>query len=162
MKRASLACALAALMLVGAAQAAAQHRHGDRRRAVAGWIVEDKAEDDGGRVVQLRRITGSIHIRYTAAFWRGNDGRIQTTLVERSDCSNGEEIDRHAVLPARALRAMFARTLAECAVTPRGVAAALAGLERAYALALAWSREAEAAPAAEAAAIAAYGAEPRR
>lgn len=156
MVRFPLGCAAAALMLAGAVLAAPPHR-GDRHRAVAGWVVEDRAEDDGGYVVELRRETGDIHIRYTAAFWRGNDGRIQTTLVERSDCGNGEEIGRHVVLEARALRAMFARTLAECAVPPRRIAAVLAGLEPAYALTLAWSRDADAATAAEAAAIAAYG-----
>jgi hypothetical protein len=143
--------------LVGGALAAPPHR-GDRHRAVSGWIVEDRAEDDGGRLVELRRETGGIHIRYSAAFWHGNDGRIQTILVERSDCGNGEEIGRHVVLEARALRAMFTRTLAECAVPPRRIAALLAGLEPAYALTLTWSRAAEAATAAEAAAIAAYGA----
>jgi hypothetical protein len=158
MMRSSFICAAAALALMGGALAA-QHR-GDRQRAVGGWIVEDRAEDDGGRVVELRRVSGTIHIRYTAAFWRGNDGRIQTILVERSDCGNGEEIGRHVVLEARALRAMFARILDECAVTPRHIDTALSGLDRAYALALAWSRDAEAATEAEAAAIAAYGSDP--
>jgi len=155
MVRSSFGCAAAALFLLAGPLAA--RNHGDRQRVVAGWLVEDRAEDDGGRVVALRRDSGEVHIRYTAAFWRGNDGRIQTYMVERSDCGNGEEIGRHVILGARALRAMFAHTLAECAVTPRRAAALLAGLERAYALTLAWSRDAEAATAAEAAAIADYG-----
>ena len=103
----SFICAVVTLALMGGALAA-QHR-GDRQRTVGGWIVEDKAEDDGGRVVELRRVSGTIHIRYTAAFWRGNDGSIQTTMVERSDCGNGEEIGRHVILDARALRAIFSR-----------------------------------------------------
>jgi hypothetical protein len=154
--RSSLGCA-AALILAGSALAAPRHHDENRRHAVAGWIVEDRAEDDGGRVVELRREIGGVHIRYTAAFWHGNDGRIQTTLVERSDCTNGEEIGRHVVLGAPALRAMFAHALSDCAVPPPRVAALLAGLDRAYALTLAWSRDAEAATAAEAARIAAYG-----
>jgi hypothetical protein len=148
--------AFAALALAGAGLATPP-AHGNRHRAVAGWIVEDEAEEDGGRVVELRRETGGIHIRYTSVFWHGNDGRIQSALVERSDCTNGEEIGRHVVPEARALRAIFAQALADCAVPPRRVAALLAGFEPAYALTLAWSHAAAAATAAEAAAIAAYG-----
>jgi hypothetical protein len=154
MMRFSLGCAAAALILAGAALAARAHNDENRRRAVAGWIVEERAEEDGGRVVELRRETGGIHIRYSASFWRGNDGRIQTFLVERSDCTNGDEIGRHVVLRAPALRALLARALAACAVPPRRVAALLGGLEPAYAFTLAWARHAEAATAAEAAATA--------
>jgi hypothetical protein len=154
MTRIPLLSAAVALLLVGTAPAARPHHDDNRRRAVGGWIVEDRAEDDGGRIVELRRETGGIHIRYSAAFWRGNDGRIQTFLVERSDCTNGDEIGRHVVLRAPALRSLLTRALAACAVPPRRVAALLGGLEPAYALTLGWARRAEAATAAEAAAIA--------
>ena len=158
MMRSSLgAAAAAALVLVGAPLAAPESG-GNRRRAVAGWIVEDRAEQDGGRLVELRRDLGAIHLRYSAAFWRGNDGRVQSVLVERSDCTNGEEIGRHEIVTARDLRVLFARALADCAVPPRRIALLLSGLEPASALALRWGAEAEVATAAEAAAIAAYGA----
>jgi hypothetical protein len=143
-----------ALMPAASALAAPPHHGENRLRAVGGWIVEDRAEQDGGRLVELRRETGGIHIRYSAAFWRGNDGRIQSFLVERSDCTNGDEIGRYIVPEARTLRALLAGALNLCAVPPRRIAVVLAGLERAYALTLAWSRDAEAATAAEAAAIA--------
>ena len=110
--------------------------------------------------MRLSRRASGARIRYSAAFWRGNDGRIQAILVERSDCTDGEEIGRHVVLPARAIRAVLTRLLARCAVTRPRIAAALRGFDAAYALALAWSREAEAATAAEAAAIANEGAGP--
>jgi hypothetical protein len=147
----------ASLLLAGAAPPARPDPVPDRHRAVAGWMVERHGEDDGGYVVTLRREAGIIHLRYTAAFWRGNDGRIQSVMVERGDCGNGDEIGRHVVLRARALRAMFARILAECAVPPARIGIVLRGIEPAYALTLAWSRDAEIATAAEAAAIAAYG-----
>lgn len=156
MKRFTLGCAAAALLLTSNVVARPTGVP-DRHRAVAGWMVERHAEDDGGYVVTLRREVGTIHLRYTAAFWRGNDGRIQSIMVERGDCGNGEEIGRHVLLRAQALRALYARILAECAVPPARIAAVLAGIESAYALTLAWSRDAERATAAEAAAIANYG-----
>ena len=107
----------------------------------------------------MRRQADSAHIRFTVAFWRGNDGRIQATLVERSDCTDGEELGRHAVPEPAALRALLAHHLATCAVARERIASALAGFEAAYALLRTWADEAEAATRAEAAAIAAYGAE---
>ena len=151
--------AAAAATLLGAAIAAPPGPAPNRHRTVAGWIVEDRAEQDGGRLVELRRDVGTIHLRYSAAFWRGNDGRVQSWLVERSDCTNGDEIGRHAVLPARALRALLAGGLADCAVPSRRIALLLSGIEPAYALALRWAADAETATAAEAAAIIAYGAQ---
>lgn len=147
--------AAAATLLLAAIQGAGE----DRRRSVEGWLVEDMAEQDGGRMVRMRRQAGGAHIRFSAAFWRGNDGRIQATLVERSDCTDGEEIGRHAVPEPAALRALLAHHLAACAVAPGRIAAALAGFEAAYALLRVWADEAEAATRAEAAAVAAYGAE---
>ncbi len=149
--------ALLLAALIGPAVAAAQPEGGDRRRTVGGWLVEDRAEEDGGRFVQLSRHADGARIRYFAAFWRGNDGRVQGVSVERSDCTNGEEIGRRVIPEAGALRATLAGLLAACAVAPRRIDAALAGFDRAYARALDWAAEAEAATAAEAGAIAAYG-----
>jgi hypothetical protein len=157
MKSVAVGCISASLLMAASPPVARPNEVPDRHRAVAGWMVERHAEDDGGYVVALRREVGTIHLRYTAAFWRGNDGRIQSMMVERGDCGDGDEIGRHVVLRAQALRGMFARILAECAVPPARTRALLAGIEPAYALTLAWSREAERATAAEAAAIASYG-----
>jgi hypothetical protein len=134
-----------------------------RHRAVAGWLVEDIAESDGGQLVRMSRTAQGARMQFVAVFWRGNDGRIQSMLVERSDCTNGEELGRHVVPAAAALRALFAASLADCALPPRRIAEALRGLERAYALAASWADEAEAATAAEVQAIIDYGnsAEPR-
>lgn len=148
------AAAAAALLL-----AASQGDGEDRRRNVEGWLVEDLAEQDGGRLVRMRRQAGSAHIRFSVAFWRGNEGRIQATLVERSDCTDGEELGRHTVPEPAALRALLAHHLGACAVARERVASALTGFEAAYALLRAWADEAEAATRAEAGAIAAYGAE---
>ena len=138
---------------------AGQPAPGDRSRTIEGWLVEDMAEQDGGRLVQLSRSSKGLRIQYSAAFWRGNDGRLQSTLVEVSDCTNGETLDRHAVPDAKAVRALITAHLAECAVPPRQVEAAMRGFEPAYALTQAWARDADAATVAEAAAIAEHGRE---
>ncbi|HEV2815843.1 MAG TPA: hypothetical protein VGW40_01270 [Allosphingosinicella sp.] len=128
----------------------------DRHRTVAGWRVEDVAEQDGGRLVSMRRDALGYHIQFHAAFWRGNDGRIQTTLVEHSDCTNGDELARRPAAAAE-VRALLARHLADCAAAPGRIALLLRGFEPAWRLASAWAAEAEAATAAEAAAIAEHG-----
>jgi hypothetical protein len=115
---------------------------GDRSRTPGGWRVEDVAEQDGGRLVRLSRTAAGLRLQYSAAFWRGNGGRIQSTLVERSDCTAGETLDRNAVPDAGAVRALLAAHLAECAVPPRRIEAVLRGLEPAYRLAQAWARDA--------------------
>jgi len=149
---------LAAALCAGTASAGPQ-AGGDRSRTIGGWRVEDIAEQDGGRLVRLSRASKGLRLQYSAAFWRGNDGRIQSTLVEVSDCTNGETLDRHAVPDPKAVRDLLTAHLAECAVPPRRIEAALRGFEPAYAFALAWARDAEAAAIAEAEAIAEYGRE---
>lgn len=143
----------------GAILAAQPDERTIRQREVAGWLVEDVAESDGGQLIRLTRRAAGARLQFLAAFWRGNDGRIQSMLVERSDCTNGEELGRHAVPEARELRALFAAALADCALPPRRIAAALAGLEPAYALAASWADEAAAATAAEIRAIIDHGRE---
>lgn len=149
---------LAAALCAGTAWAA-EPVQGDRSRTIRGWLVEDRAEPDGGRLVQLSRTTQGLRLQYSAAFWRGNGGRLHSTLVERSDCTAGESLDRNAVPDAKAVRALLTAHLAECAAPSRRIEAALRGLEPAYALAQAWARDADAAIAAEAAAIAEHGRE---
>lgn len=136
---------------------AGQPAQGDRSQAIKGWLVEDIAEQDGGRLVQLSRASKGLRIRYSAAFWRGNGGRIQSTLVEVSDCTNGDTLGRNAVPDAKAIRALLTAHLRECAVPSRRIQAEMRGFEPAYALALAWARDAEAATIAEAQAIAGQG-----
>ena len=150
---------LAAGLVAGMASAGAPAQ-GDRSRTINGWRVEDVAEQDGGRLVRLSRGFKGVRIQYSAAFWRGNDGRIQSTLIEVSDCTNGETLDRHAVADAKTVRALISAHLGDCAVPPRRIEAALRGLEPAYALAQAWARDAEAATSAEAEAMADEGQSP--
>jgi hypothetical protein len=150
----SIQRALLAAMLLLAAVAP----YPDRQRRIAGWLVEDLAEQDGGRLVRMRREARGYSARFQAAFWRGNDGRIQATLVEHSDCTNGDEFARHPAEAAE-VRAQLARHLADCGATPVRIEFLLQGFEPAWLLVSAWAAEAEAATAAEAAAIAGYGRE---
>jgi hypothetical protein len=153
------AALLLAMPAAGASAAARPAQPGDRHRVVQGWQVEDLAEEDGGRLIQLSRAFKGVRMQYSTAFWWGNDGRLQSTLVEVSDCTNGETLDRHIVPDSKAVRALLAAHLIECAVPPRRIEAALRGFEPAFALALAWARDAEAATIAEAEAIAGHGRE---
>jgi hypothetical protein len=153
MRKTSFRTALTGAMLLLAAAAP----YPDRQRRVAGWLVEDVAEQDGGRLIRMRRAASGYRLYFQAAFWRGNDGRIQTVLVEHSDCTNGDELGRHAVPRVEEIRALLARHLADCGAAPARIAAALHGIGPAYGLASAWAADAEAATAAEAAAIADEG-----
>ena len=129
----------------------------DRSRTVRGWLVEDMAEDDGGRVVRMTRTSGSWRLEYYAAFWHGNDGIIRVVTAIGGECGNVEQLDRHRTPTAAELRTLLTGTLTECGAPPAAVRAALHGLEPAYARADAWSAEAAEATAAEAARIADYG-----
>ncbi|HET9640547.1 MAG TPA: hypothetical protein VFP12_15215 [Allosphingosinicella sp.] len=153
-----LASLLLAALAAGTAWAGEPAQR-DRSRTLKGWLVEDSAEQDGGRLVQLSRATQGLRLQYSAVFWRGNGGRIQSTLIERSDCTTGESLDRNIVPDAKAVRALLTAHLAECALPPRRIEAALRGFEPAYALAQAWARDADAATIAEAEAIAEHGRE---
>lgn len=154
MRKASFRTALAAAMVLLLAAAP----YPDRRRTVAGWQIEDTAEQDGGRLVTMRRNAHGYRIRFEAAFWRGNQGRMQTTLVEHSDCTNGDYLDRHAARAAE-VRALLAGHLAGCGAAPARIGPLLRGFESAWRLASAWAADAQAATATEAAAIADYGRE---
>ena len=149
--------ALFAAALTAASAWAGPQAEGDRGRTIGGWRVEDVAEQDGGRLVRLSRATQDLRLQFSAAFWRGNGGAIRSTLVERSDCTAGETLARDSVPDARTVRAVLAAHLAECAVPPRRIEAALRGFEAAYALATIWAGEAGVATAAEASAIEDYG-----
>jgi hypothetical protein len=152
MRKASFRTALAAAMVPLLAAAP----YPDRQRIVAGWHVEDAAEQDGGRLVRMRRDVRGYRVRFDAAFWRGNQGRIQTILVEHSDCTNGDELARHPAQAAE-VRALLAGHLADCGAAPARIELLLRGYEPAWLLASAWADDAAAATAAEAAAIADYG-----
>lgn len=158
--------ALAAVSLAGMAGAvialAQPDGARDRRRAVGDWLVEDVAEDDGGRIVRMTRTADDYSLEYHASFWRGNSAPARGASAQRLNCMRGGEEggdDRARDPRAPELRARLAGYLAECEIPPGEVDAALEGFERAFALASVWAREAAAATAAEAAAIADYGAE---
>ncbi|HYG28799.1 MAG TPA: hypothetical protein VD887_01140 [Allosphingosinicella sp.] len=155
----ALSAGLLVIAALGTAAIAAGPPSGDRHRRVEGWLVEDVAESDGGRVVRMTRTSGPYRLEYHAAFWRGNHGTIQHVSAIGAACGGSEALDPHPIYHVSEIRARLAAALAECAAPPRAVRAALRGLDPAYALARAWSSEANSATAAEAAAIADYGME---
>ena len=131
-----LLAALAAGTIVAAKPGA-----GDRQRIVRGWLVEDLAEEDGGRLVRISRTSGPWRLEYHAAYWRGNDGVIQRVSALGPGCGGDEELDRHLIFHVVEIRKRLTAALAQCPAPPRAVRAALRGLEPAYALARAWDWE---------------------
>lgn len=158
LRRAFAPLALLAAAATGAI-VAAQPGSRDRHHMVSGWLVEDVAEEDGGRLVRMTRTSGPFRLEYHAAFWHGNDGVIQHVSATGAGCGGSEELDRHLIFHVAEIRARLAAGLAECAASRGAVRAALRGVEPAYRLAQAWVRDATAATAAEAAAIAGHGAD---
>jgi hypothetical protein len=150
---------IAALLLALAAAQPGDERV-IRQRPVAGWQIEDIAESDGGRLIRMHRRANGIRLQFHIAFWRGNAARMQGTLLERSDCTNGDEIDPGLRPQERYVRERFAAHLADCAASAGEARVALQGFAQAYALAARWADEAEAATDAENRAIADYGREP--
>ncbi|HYJ53223.1 MAG TPA: hypothetical protein VEW04_08620 [Allosphingosinicella sp.] len=149
---------LAALLFLAALVQPADERV-MRQRAVAGWLVADIAESDGGRLVRMHRSANGFRLQFHIAFWRGNAARIQGTLLEHGDCTDGDEVDPELRPQERHVRAQFAAHLATCAASPPEARLALRGFAEAYAVAAAWADEAEAATDAERRAIADYGRE---
>jgi hypothetical protein len=151
---------IAALILLTLAAAQPDDERVIRQRPVAGWVVADIAESDGGRLIRMHRRAGGIRLQFHIAFWRGNAQRIQATLIERSDCTDGDEVDPALRPQNRYVRALFERHLATCAASPAESRTALSGFAQAHALAARWADEAEAVTDAERRAIADYGNEP--
>lgn len=143
--------------LAAGAIAAGEPGSGDRQRTVGGWLVEDLAEEDGGRLVRMTRTSGRYRLEYHAVFWHGNDGVIQRVSAIGAGCGGDEELERGLIFHVDEIRARLAAGLAECGAPRNAVRAALRGVAPAYALARAWSWQAGAATRAEAAAIANYG-----
>ena len=118
--------ALAALMLVaglgGATLLFAQPSTEDRRRAVADWLVEDVAEDDGTRVVRMTRELGDSRLEYSLAFPHGAAGPARGLSAEHLGCGGGGGIGIASVAdeaPAPSVRSELGRYLARCEVPCR-------------------------------------------
>jgi hypothetical protein len=133
-----------------------------RQRALAGWTVADIAESDGGRLVRMHRSANGFRLQFHIAFWRGNAARIQGTLLERGDCTGGDEIDPGLRPQERYVRERFVAHLSDCAASAGEARTALRGFAEAYALAARWADEAEAATDAERRAVADYGRDPTK
>ena len=128
----------------------------DRRRAVGDWLVEHVAEEDGGRVVRMTREGEGFALSYHSSHWRGNHHPYRGGEISWHGCSSGGEEGQAEALPAAAVRALLTRWLAECEASPGEARALLEGFERAFALAVAWNRDAQAATDAEVQAIIDY------
>jgi hypothetical protein len=138
----------------------------DDSHKVGGWLIEHVAEEDGGRMVRLVRTRKGYRLAYHVAFWRGNAGPLSGVSVERRGRSCASESWRRdpagnvwraetdLAAAAGAVRARLANALAECGRRPGQADATLAGFERAFPYAWAWTEIARLATQTEAEAIA--------
>ena len=141
----------------------------EQKRAVAGWLAEYGGESDGGRIVRLTRAHHDYLLEYHVAFWRGNSGPYSgVSIVDAEGACGGETWQRdresdvwraESDVPGEAhrVRARLAAGLAECGARSGEVAAALAGFDRAFALAAEWTEIGRVATLAEIEAIVNYG-----
>ena len=144
----------------------------DQQRAVAGWLVEHEAESDGGRIVRLTRAHGDYLIEYYVAFWRGNSGPYSGTSIanaegpcggdtwQRDDEGDVWRAESDVPGQTRAVRGRLAESLAQCGARASEVRAALAGFDRAFALAAEYAEVGRLATLAEIEAIVNYGRDP--
>ena len=130
---------VAMALLMAAAAAAAPI--GDRSRAVAGWTVSDRSEEDGGRLVTLARQGAGWSLRHHFALWHGNGGIYVGATFEWRDCRSGEsdyKFPWDQPLTAELLAGRTRDYLAECKLTAIEQRKVLAGLPQANALAQRW------------------------
>jgi hypothetical protein len=114
----------------------------DRRRAVGDWLVEDVADEVGGRVLRMEREAGDYHLLYHLSLpYEATRYQSQGFLVWRLNCGQGGEESLPggvAGAQAAAVRARLATYLERCE-TPAGDAAdLLRDFDRAFALLAEW------------------------
>jgi len=144
----------------------------DQKRAVAGWLVEHEAESDGGRIVRLTRAHGDYLIEYHVAFWRGNSGPYSGTSIgnpqgscggdtwQRDDDGDVWRAETDVPGQARAVRARLVESLTQCGASRAEIGAALAGFDRAFAVAADYAEVGRLATLAEIEAIVNYARDP--
>lgn len=128
-------------MLLLAAAAAAADPIGDRSRAVAGWTVSDRSEEDGGRLVTLARQGPGWHLRHHFALWHGNGGVYVGATFEWHGCRSGEADYKFPWDKPLTVELLAGRTrdyLEECNLSAAEQEELLAGLPQANALAQRW------------------------
>ena len=141
----------------------------EQRRAVAGWLVEYAGESDGGRIVRLTRAHGDYLAEYHVAFWRGNAGPYSGVAIAGAEGSCGGETwqrdgeghvwraEADVLGLGRDVRGRLVESFTQCGARPEEVEAALAGFDRAFALAAEWTEVGRLATLAEIEAIVNYG-----
>ena len=157
---------LCLLPLLAAGSASAQgdpDKRVERHRTIAGILVEDVAESDGGTLVRLSRRGRGYSFEYFLEFWRGNGGVVVGASFARGECRSGEGSSiqpTEAAMVRAALDARLADYLAECPLPPRREAALRRALDAAWPTFSLWSSEALAAVEAENQAIVDHGRTP--
>jgi hypothetical protein len=127
----------AILLLLTAAAAPA----GDRSRAVAGWTVSDRSEEDGGRLVTMARQGPGWRLEHRFGLWHGNGGVYVGAMFEWRGCRSGEAdhlFPWDEPLSAEQLAGRTRDYLDECNLSTAQQRQVLAGQPEANALAQHW------------------------
>jgi hypothetical protein len=124
---------------------------GDERRAIGDWLVESYGEEELSRAVRVGRVFGPFEVHHSVSFWHGNRGPYFSVEARRDGTRCGGEdwrrdeasdvwrAETDVAAAARDVRARLAAALETCGAMPEEGAAALAGFERAYAVAARWA-----------------------
>jgi hypothetical protein len=104
----------------------------NRSRTISGWTVQDRSEQDGGRLVTLAKAGSGWRLEHHFALWHGNGGVYVGATFRWQDCRSGEA---DALFPwdepvtAAVLTERTRSYLEECGLTDAQQRRLLAGLE---------------------------------
>ena len=123
--RRCLAIALIVTLTIPAATAA------NRSRVVSGWMVRDRSEQDGGRLVTMAKSGPQWRLEHHFALWHGNGGVYVGATFRWRGCMSGEADTLFPWDEPDMARALVERTrsyMEECGLSDAEQRKLLAGL----------------------------------
>lgn len=114
----------------------------DRDQTVQGWLVEERAGEQG-HLIRITRTSGPYRLEYRHLTSGGGDRIVrQRVSAAGGGCAFEEELDPDLIYHIREIRSLLKAALAQCAASPLAVRTALSGLDPAYLRAVEWHRAA--------------------
>jgi hypothetical protein len=62
----------------------------DRSRVVAGWVLTDRSEEDGGRLIGMAKSGRNWRLEHSFNLWHGNGGVYVGATFRWRECRSGE------------------------------------------------------------------------